>query len=705
MKIRIFLFALLFATFQFSFANSVIDQASAENLARNAFFERSFQQSPVEFSAIKIADMRTEKVNNEAALYVFNFENGGFVIVSAEDALPPIIGYDLNGVCPAKGINTNFDSFLTDYTRQIAFIRENNIEPEPAIVEQWNFYNTQNPATLAVKSGSRGVSPLLINLWNQDSPYNMLCPADPMGPGGHVYAGCVATAMSMVMHYWRYPLQGNGSNGYSWEDYGYIFANFGETEYIFNNMQTEMDGDMSDIALLMFHCGVAVEMMYGNDGSGAYSWNVPTAIKQHFGYSNLAQFKEKDDYSNTNWVNLLKAQIDLSQPMYYSGFSNSGGHAFVCDGYDDANLFHFNFGWSGSSNGFYTVYDVGGFSSGQGAVINFIPGGEYPYNYAGQQIVTGKSGSIEDGSGPVANYISDNQVSWLISPQSPEDSISSITLLFKRFEIADDDQVTVYDGATESSAILGVYSGTEIPAPLSSSGNQLLVVLQSNGENTMNGFLAEYTSETPTWCSGMTVLTEPEGEISDGSFEFNYDNSSNCKWMITPVNPSPTTLYFTSFATEPGNDKLLIYDFDGMALLADISGIYTPEDLPEPVTSPSGKFFIVFVSNNSISAQGFEAYYMPVTVGISDNAKEDEDLMVFPNPAKSELNIQLSGKISGESQISIFNLSGAKVYEGLVSANANLNHYQVNISDYQPGIYVLIVRSGNEFYRKEVAIY
>jgi len=562
-----------------------------------------------------------------------------------------------------------------------------------------------NPQNLMQKSASRGVAPLLINLWNQDSPYNMLCPVDPLGPGGHVYAGCVATAMSMVMHHWRYPNQGIGFNSYSWEEYGYIYANFGETEYIFNNMQTEMDGDMSDIALLQFHCGVAVEMMYGNDGSGAYSWNVPSAIKQHFGYSNAASFKEKENYSNTNWTNLLKEQIDLGQPMYYSGFSNSGGHAFVCDGYDDANLFHFNFGWSGSSNGFYTLYDVGGFNSGQGAVTNFIPGGDYPYNFTGQQVLTGKSGSFEDGSGPIANYVSDNQVSWLISPQSPEDSISNLTLSFKRFAIADDDQVIVYDGASESAEVLGTYTGTDIPATLSSSGNQLLVVLQSNGESTMDGFLAEYSSQTPTWCSGMTVLTDPTGEISDGSFDFNYDNSSMCKWMITPANATPTTLYFTSFDTEPDNDKLLIYDFSGMALLAEISGDYTQGILPEPVTSPSGKFFIVFVSNNAISAQGFEAYYAPEFVGVDEMPTENETLLVYPNPASDQLNIKLSGQESGVTQLSIYNLAGSKVYEQSVTTNESIQRFRLNIADYQAGLYVVIVRNGNNFYRKELAIY
>jgi len=705
MNIRFIILAFLLSTLQLSFANNIIDQATAEKVAKNAYFERSFQQNPVDFNSIKINEFRTESLGEDAALYIINFDKGGFVIVSADDAMPPVLGYDLDGSCPAKGINENFDSFLSEFINQIGFIRENNIEPEADITQQWGFYTTQNPQELTIKSGSRAISPLLINLWNQDSPYNMFCPADPLGPGGHVYAGCVATAMSMVMHYWRYPMQGTGSNGYSWEEYGYIFANFAEAEYTYNHMQTEMDADMPEVALLMYHCGVAVEMMYGNDGSGAYSWMVPSAIKQHFGYSNAASFKQKEDYSNTNWVNLLKEQIDLSQPMYYSGFSNSGGHAFVCDGYDDANLFHYNFGWSGSSNGFYTVYDVGGFSSGQGAVINFIPGSGYPYNYTGQQIITGKSGSIEDGSGPLANYISDNQVSWLISPQSAEDSVSSITLSFERFDIAEDDNVTVYDGATESSVVLGSYTGNEIPTNLSSSGNQLLIVLQSNGENTSNGFLTEYTSDTPTWCNGMTVLSEPIGEFSDGSYDFNYDNGANCKWMINPAEASPTTLYFTLFDTEPGNDKLLVYDFNGMALLAELSGDYTQGTLPEPITSPSGKFFIVFVSNNGITGQGFEAYYAPETVGVGDGFASSNGLLsVYPNPATNDMTISLSKQVAGKTQLTIFNLEGSKIFDQRVNANEGTENYTLNVSDFLPGLYVLIVRNGDDFYRQELVI-
>jgi hypothetical protein len=704
MKLKIFLLALLLSTLQTSFANKTIDPATAERVAKNAYFERSFQTSPIAFDAIKIIDRHVEMTGSQAALYIYEFANGGFVIVAGDDALSPIIGYALEGEFASKGSNPNFDSFMAGYTEQIAYIRENNIEPSTEVTGQWENYTSQDPQNLAIKNPVRGVSPLLINLWNQDNPYNMFAPEDPAGPGGRAYAGCVATAMSMIMHYWRYPLQGEGAHGYNC-DYGYLYANFGETEYNYNHMQTEMDAEMPEIALLMYHCAVAVDMNFSASGSGASSWSVPGAIKNYFGYASTANYIDKSNYSNTGWVNILKDQIDFGKPMYYSGFSNSGGHAFVCDGYDDANLFHFNFGWSGSSNGFYALNDVGGYSSGQGAVINFIPGGEYPYTYTEQQLVTGKSGSIEDGSGPVANYVSDNQSSWLISPQSPNDSITYISLSFDRFDIATDDQVTVYDGATATANILGTFTGNENPGVLQSTGNELLVVFDSNGDNTATGFLAEYTCATPTWCVGMTMMNEPTGEITDGSFDFNYDSNSNCKWMVNPTTDGASTLYFTAFNTEPVNDKLLVYDLNGMVVLAELSGEYGPDNLPEPITSPSGKFFIAFITNNAINAQGFDAYYAPATVGIeNDFSAQSDDLLIYPNPTKDMLNLKIGQALEGESQLSIFALSGVKVLNETISSGSGQN-IKLNVSALKPGLYVVILRNGDDFYRRELAIY
>lgn len=687
---------------QMAFAGNPVPFKNAELVAHNIYFERSFQQHPIDFATITTTDFRTLLDKNGAdALYIFNMQNGGFVIVPADDALPPVIGYDLEGVCSAAGENTNFDNFLNTYVDEVGYIRSNGIQAEEAVSAAWQKYSTEEPRTLCTKSNERGIPPLLINLWNQGSPYNMFCPPDAMGPGGHVYAGCVATAMSMVMHYWRYPLHGTGSHGYSWENYGYIFANFGETEYIYNNMQESMDNEMTDIALLQFHCGVAVNMMYSPSGSGAYSWDVPGALKQYFGFASITTFKQKDDYSMTGWVDVLKGQINAGQPMYYSGFSNSGGHAFVCDGYDDANLFHFNFGWSGSSNGFYTLYDVGGFSGGQGAVINFVPAGNYPYNYTGQQLITGSAGSIEDGSGPVENYTADNEISWLISPQSPEDSVSSITLEFKRFDLSGDDALTVYDGATASSSILGTYTGTNLPPTLNSSGNELLMVFKSNAGPTANGFLAEYTSHHPNWCKSLTMLTEQMGEITDGSLHFNYDHNKMCKWMIMPTEPGATTLHFTAFDTELTHDKLLIYDQANMQVLAEYSGSHTAGNLPAPVTSPSGKFYLIFITDKTISGQGWDAWYAPETVGINPILTEANQMSLFPNPATDQVTITLPAT-SAKAAVTVYSLDGKKVFAGETNGNSN---YTFNVADFKPGIYVVIARAGDTFYRKELAIY
>lgn len=705
MNARYFLFAFLLIAFQISFAQNLVDISTAELTAKNVFFERSLQEQPVDFQTIRISDSHIRGDVNQSAVYVFNFTNGGFVIVPSDRTLPPYIAYALSGFCPEQGVNQTFDSFIQSYMDQIDFVHENNIKPLKDIESAWETYSTTSPYGIFENTDSRSVAPLLNNLWNQDFPYNMLCPEDPGGPGGHVYAGCVATAMSMIMHYWRYPLQGNGSHGYSWGNYGYIFADFGATSYNYNHMKNTMDPQMTEAALLQFHCGVAVEMMYSPGGSGAYSWDVPPAIQEYFGYSPLSTFRQKEDYSNTEWADLLKYQIDQGQPMYYSGYSNSGGHAFVCDGYDDSDFFHYNFGWSGTSNGFYSLFQVGGFNSGQGAVTDFIPAGNYPYHYTEQQIVTGKSGSIEDGSGPVADYVADDQLSWLISPQMPGDSVSNIKLTFDKFDISEDDAVVVYDGATESAQILGTFTGSDLPDNLISTGNQLLVVLLSNGEETANGFVIEYTANSPSWCDNLSTIYESVGEVHDGSLHFNYDNNTFCRWLISPENPVPSSLYFTAFDTEAENDPVIIFDAVSMERLATISGSYSSDNLPMPVTSQSGEFYIVFTSNSTVNGQGWECVYSPDFVGVENLEKSQDDLQLYPNPAKDQLTVLLPKALENDLQLTIYTIAGAKVFNQNNKVPVGEKSLQINTSNYQRGLYVVIVWDGDNFYRKELAIY
>jgi len=683
---------------------AIVDLQTARTVAKNAFYEKASPLTTVSSGNISISKIWIEKENQEPVFYIFNFEDDGFIIISAEDAMPPVLGYSPEGICSDIGIDANFDSFMQNFSSQILLIRSKNIQATPEIVALWDIYSSANFKISDPADLSRGVTPLLTCTWNQNYPYNMLCPEDGIGPGGHVYAGCVATAMSMVMYYWRYPLQGQGSHNYYYPPYGNISANFGETQYLWNQMKDAMDPAYEDVALIQFHCGVGVDMMYSPSGSGAYSWDVPPAITNYFGYSEDAAFLEKDNYSLDAWINILKEQINQSQPMYYSGYSNSGGHAFVCDGYDENDYFHYNFGWSGQSNGYYTLYSVGGYNEGQGAVVNFIPGSGYPYYFSGLQTLSAKSGSFEDGSGPKENYAADTEVSWLIDPQEPGDSISMITLKFSRFDLAQNDEVTVYDGESATANILAVLTGTTLPATINSTGNKMLVVFKSNETENANGFLASYSTTKPIWCAGLDDLTEPMANVSDGSAQFNYYNSTVCMWRIQPENATTTTMYFTAFDTEEGVDVVKVYDLGTQQLLAEYSGTYSTDNLPAPVTSPSGKLFIAFSTNNSVAKAGWEGYYVANTVGIGEIETINPEISVYPNPATTVLNIGLKNFEKGDILIKVVSMDGNVFGNWVENLKNDEMLISIPIEKFPQGIYLLSIRQSNRLVYKKITI-
>ena len=308
-------------------------------------------------------------------IYIFNVGDHGFVIIAGNTVLPPVLGYSTNEPFPSlDNAPDNFTSWIGHYSEMIDFAMENGIQPEAKIQQQWdNAYRGLFPA-----KGTKSVEPLVTTQWNQDCYYNEYCPEAPGygwwgGPCGHVYAGCVACAMAQVMKYWNYPETGTGSHSYVHSTYGEQSANFGATTYQWSEMPTEIYSHNDAVATLMYHCGVSVNMNYGPDGSSAMSKDVETALRSYFGYCG-AKYREKSKYEEDVWVAMLKAELDQSHPMYYSGSSSDSGHAFVCDGYDTNDLFHFNFGWSGiGDDQYYSLYDVNSFNSQQAAVVNIVP--------------------------------------------------------------------------------------------------------------------------------------------------------------------------------------------------------------------------------------------------------------------------------------------------------------------------------------------
>ena len=324
--------------------------------------------------------------SGQPALYVFNGDNS-FVIVSADDAALPILGASDEHSFDYNDLPDGLAYMLRHYARQIQYAMENNLEADAETAEQWK--NVSRTGMLKADRSISAVPPLFDLRWNQDCYYNMLCPTSSSwyAPCGHMYAGCVACAMSMVMKYWNWPDHGTGSHTYTPSGCPQQSANFESTNYDWNNMPVSLTASSSSaqkdaVARLMWHCGISVDMAYAADGSGASSYNVPNSLKQYFRYCDAVNIKSRNDYTKTQWEDLLIASFDRGIPCYYSGAEGQAGHAFVCLGYNNNRQFYFNWGWSNQYNNYYAIDALntgnGTFNDYQTAIFDFIP--DYIYN-------------------------------------------------------------------------------------------------------------------------------------------------------------------------------------------------------------------------------------------------------------------------------------------------------------------------------------
>jgi len=329
---------------------------------------------------------------NQPLYFVYNVgDNSGFVIVSADDRAQTILGYSDNGTFNFDIIPDNFRYWLSLFNNELTALSET---PESLTPELLNGV----PLTLDISSGAiqkskssanSAVAPLLGGIkWNQSSPYNDMCPLLPPANTQRGVTGCIATAMAQIMKYYEWPVTGTGSHSYTTATLGIpLSVTFSSTTYDWANMtdtygtsstQTEKDA----VATLMYHCGVGTDMDY-NTESGTSVNKAASALKTYFGYDTNLQLMSRNYYSRAEWISTLKSEIDASRPVFYTGTAISGGgHAFVCDGYDPNDLFHFNWGWGGMSNGYYAITALNPNSLGIGG------GNGQGYN-ANQTIITG----------------------------------------------------------------------------------------------------------------------------------------------------------------------------------------------------------------------------------------------------------------------------------------------------------------------------
>lgn len=383
MKRSILIFVSLFVLLSYVMAEPV-DSTRALQVAKQFIpqYSSSAKKVPKKGAATEAADIvYTHKMpkSGRDAFYIVNVDDA-FVLVSADDIAHQILGYSFDKGFPVNADGTvqlppHIKGFFDDLAAQIEAAIE--AEPNRAPSEEWS---GERKIRRAPSNLPESVGPLLTTTWDQGQYYNALCPEDVNGPAGHVWTGCVATAMAQIIKYWSEPVHGRGVHSYE-SNYGILEVNFAESNYDFSNMPDALSGEstaeqVNAVAKLMYDCGVAVNMGYAASESEAFDQEARAGFINFFRFSPDLSFAEKAYFSNEEWDNLLRQNLAANHPVYYSG-QGTGSHAFVCDGYKTDDYYHFNFGWGGFADGWFLTSAVSpngsDFNSSQSAIVGIVP--------------------------------------------------------------------------------------------------------------------------------------------------------------------------------------------------------------------------------------------------------------------------------------------------------------------------------------------
>lgn len=338
--------------------------------------------------------------------YVFHLHPRGYILVSAEDYLPPVKLYSLANNFGEEG--KELEEFIfNQYVRIIEKV--NNSEIDPGL--WFDRRNKRNFRRLSRVSGSftgplagdppdpgpplypasisrvEEVLPLVTTTWSQGEPYNLKC---PMVNGERSVTGCVATAFAQIMKYYEYPPRGRYDRGYVTDTHQLSVSTSFDHPYHWDRMlnaypepDTGTTEQQDAISQLMFDVGVALNMDYAPDGSGAStSWAV-VSFPAYFDYSREILRVSRMGWGDAGWFQLARDQVDAGFPVAVSIYRVGGGHMVVIDGYrisNGADMFHINMGWGGAYDAYYSLNNIVvrddrqyTILEWQGYVLNMVP--------------------------------------------------------------------------------------------------------------------------------------------------------------------------------------------------------------------------------------------------------------------------------------------------------------------------------------------
>ena len=347
-----------------------ISKQTAKQVAKNFFTEKSgFNNSEITFGKEFVVTK-----NNKTSCFIFNINNG-FIVIAGDDAVFPVLAYSFDHNYTGTDFPEGFKNRMENYAAQVEYAIDRKTVASEKIKLGWEKYLSEN---FVPEKSIPGVEPLLSTTWGQGCYYNTAFPEEEQGQCGHLYTGCVATAMAQIMKYYNYPESGTGSFGYN-TSYGYVEADFENTVYNWSEMENHLTDENEAVATLMFHSAISLSSQFYPQGTGAYDTTVPGALFKYFKYKDDAQFLFRDEYLG-DWKALLRSELDEHRPVLYGAVAEAKtlyGHSLVCDGYQDTAFFHFNWGSGGNYDGYFyldTLTAAGlNFNKFQDAVVGIEP--------------------------------------------------------------------------------------------------------------------------------------------------------------------------------------------------------------------------------------------------------------------------------------------------------------------------------------------
>ena len=503
-----------------------VDQRQAVRVAQNFVAQRV---KAIDTSAASVVYTHVSPKSGEAAIYAVNV-GGAFVLVSADDVAHPVLGYSFSRPWPAAPkragsyLPSQVSGYLDDLANQIAAAVQQSVAADAEITAEWQELTTLG-APLAPKDVPDSVGPLLTTTWDQGQYYNAMCPEDANGPDGHVYTGCVATAMAQIINYWGYPVHGRGIHSYDC-NYGTLSVNYDSASYDFEHMPdilttSSTPEEINAVAKLMHDCGVAANMDYGPAASGTTEINARVALINHFHYSAELSYVSKSYYTEDLWRELLWENINNNRPMLYTG----GNHAFVCDGFNADDYFHFNFGWSGYSDGWYLANAINGYNSGQTVLVDIFPDSESnacvggvgvnQYSVQGVLNIYNNLGKNELATSTSNSIINDN---WIFIP---DDSTSQLVVEILKHG---NEYIDVYDGMTQDVLLRNNDSVTLFSVV--SSRNAISIAIY--GHPVKDGFHIRVYKDGP--CRTVSNIAST---VTDSSIQLTWkENGTSSSWSV-----------------------------------------------------------------------------------------------------------------------------------------------------------------------------